>query len=182
MAVCVAYIIALIICSAHAHSVHSPRGCALSWVRSLCVCSSVCVCGFVSSYQLGNLMDCAASLYGRLYVHKYVCHKNRAYKAVNTHTDKHTHSCSACQTACRSIGKFAIFSREKSNNKRVISAIIVIACESINEISISISFSLSHFNWNVPRTSQIESKENARLIDIKYTSSWLCVGGARLRN
>lgn len=115
-------------------------------LSAVSVCVFLCVCGFVSSYQLGNLMDCAASLYGRLYVHKYVCHKNRAYKAVNTHTDKHTHSCSACQTACRSIGKFAIFSREKSNNKRVISAIIVIACESINEISISISFSLSHFN------------------------------------
>lgn len=152
--------------------------CALC-VCVLCVCGPMCVCGFVSSYQLGNLMDCAASLYGRLYVHKYVCHKNRAYKAVNTHT--HTAAVPVKLLAGQS-ANLQFFSREKSNNKRVISAIIVIACESINEISISISFSLSHFNWNVPRTSRVESKENARLIDIKYTSSWLCVGGARLRN
>lgn len=72
----------------------AERVCAQLSVLPVCECSvplraCVCVCGFVSSYQLGNLMDCAASLYGRLYVHKYVCHKNRAYKAVNTHT--HTH-------------------------------------------------------------------------------------------
>lgn len=153
----------------------AERVCAQLSALSVCVC----VCGFVSSYQLGNLMDCAASLYGRLYVHKYVCHKNRAYKAVNTHT--HTAAVPVKLLAGQS-ANLQFFSREKSNNKRVISAIIVIACESINEISISISFSLSHFNWNVPRTSRVESKENVRLIDIKYTSSWLCVGGARLRN
>lgn len=113
---------------------------------ALCVCVlCVCVCGFVSSYQLGNLMDCAASLYGRLYVHKYVCHKNRAYKAVNTHTHTHTAAVPVKLLAGQS-ANLQFFSREKSNNKRVISAIIVIACvcESINEISIS--FSLSHFN------------------------------------
>lgn len=159
----------------------AERVCAQLSALSVCVyCVCVpCVCGFVSSYQLGNLMDCAASLYGRLYVHKYVCHKNRAYKAVNTHT--HTAAVPVKLLAGQS-ANLQFFSREKSNNKRVISAIIVIACESINEISISISFSLSHFNWNVPRTSRVESKENARLIDIKYTSSWVCVGGARLRN
>lgn len=87
-----------------------------AWVQCECsvcvsVCASVWVWLCVYSCQLGNLMDCAA----RRFMAGFTYAIKSARTKLSTHTYTYTYAhCSGCQTACRSIGKFAVFHAKKS--------------------------------------------------------------------